>query len=177
MSSIYAVVNNNTIQRIGRVKALWPQVSFADAGPREDWLIAQGAQPIRYDPPYDPDTQQLQPTAPYLLNGVVYAMEAVSRPAPEPQPEWVAFGAALLADPAVNQMLGALISIGLPAIAMSVSVGLGKAADGDSRVFVMSWAGAHDLGLIPADLIEHVQGLATAYNLPAEFIAGLAAAK
>jgi len=84
MSNIYAIVNNNTIIATGRAKALWPQMSFADSGPREDWLFEQGAQPIRYDPPYDPDTHQLQPSAPYLLDGVVYAREAVDRPPPEP---------------------------------------------------------------------------------------------
>jgi len=87
--------------------------------------------------------------------------------------QWVAFGAVLLADPSVNQMLGAALSAA-PAVAMSISVGLGKAADGDSRVFMMSWAGAHGLGLISPELIAHVQSLAAAYDLPAEFITGLA---
>ena len=76
MSNLYAIVENNTITAVGRLKTLWPQVSFTDAGPREDWLIEQGAQPIRYDPPYDPETHDLKPSAPYLLNGVVYALEA-----------------------------------------------------------------------------------------------------
>jgi hypothetical protein len=44
MSDLYAIVENNAIQRIGRAKALWPQVSFPASGPREDWLLEQGAQ-------------------------------------------------------------------------------------------------------------------------------------
>ena len=59
---------------------------------------------------------------------------------------------------------------------MSISVGLGKAADGDSRVFQSSWSGAIGLGLISPELIAHVQAMAATYDLPAEFIAGLAGA-
>ena len=102
--------------------------------------------------------------------------EAYTPPAPEPpspEPRWVAFGAVLLADPAINAMLGAALSAA-PAAAMAIPVGLGKAADGDSRVFMMSWVSAIGLGLISAELIAHVQELAAAYDLPPEFIAGLA---
>jgi hypothetical protein len=104
--------------------------------------------------------------------------EAYTPPAPEPpppEPRWVAFGAVLLADPAVNQMLRAALTAA-PAVALSIPVGLGKAADGDSRVFMVSWAGAAGIGLISAELIAHVQELAADYDLPPEFIAGLAPA-
>jgi hypothetical protein len=52
-------------------------------------------------------------------------------------------------------------------------VGLGKAADGDSRVFLGAWQNAKALGLVPAELIEGIQMLATQYDLPAEFVGGL----
>jgi hypothetical protein len=50
---------------------------------------------------------------------------------------------------------------------------LGKAADGDSRVFLGAWQSATALGLVPAELVAGIQALAVACDLPAEFIAGL----
>jgi hypothetical protein len=174
MSNIYAIVNNNTIIATGRAKALWPQMSFADSGPREDWLIEQGAQPIRYDPPYDPDTHQLQPSAPYLLDGVVYAREAVSKPEPELQPEWIAFQRDVMSTPAVNIMLGATLQAA-PAVGLALAVGLGQVAQGgDARTFLEAWGAGMVLGLITAELTAVVSTLAVARDLPADFVAALA---
>jgi hypothetical protein len=175
MSNIYAIVNNNTIIATGRAKALWPQMSFADSGPREDWLIEQGAQPIRYDPPHDPETQQLQPSAPYVLDGVVYAMDAVSKPEPEPQPEWIAFQRDVMSTPAVNIMLGTMLQPqAAPAVGLALAVGLGQVAQGaDARTFLEAWGAGMVLGLISTELAAAVAALATAHDLPAEFVGAL----
>jgi len=172
----YAILQSDTITATGLASVLWPGTSFSTDGPNPGFLAEQGAVLIRSDAPYDPETEILQTTDPYVVGGEVFDTIAVAKPeppAPEIVPQWVAFGAVLLADPAVNQMLGAALSAA-PAVAMSISVGLGKAADGDSQVFMMSWAGAHGLGLISPELIAHVQSLAAAYDLPAELITGLA---
>jgi hypothetical protein len=132
MTNIYAIVNNNnnTIIATGRAKALWPQMSFADSGPREDWLIEQGAQPIRYDPPYDPGTHQLQPSAPYLLDGVVYAREAVSKPEPEPPgPDYAGFYDDLIAS-SVYQSISFKAALFQPLLAASTEF---IAAFGDAK--------------------------------------------
>jgi hypothetical protein len=76
-------------------------------------------------------------------------------------------------EPAIN----ALLSVALqqaPALAMALSVGLGKAADGDSRVFLAAWSTARGLGLVSPELVASTQAAAESHDLPAEFIAGLA---
>jgi hypothetical protein len=95
-------------------------------------------------------------------------------PAEETIPQWVAFGAAVMAAPAINALLGTAIANGAAALAMGLSVGLGKAADGDSRVFLQAWSQANQLGLISAELTEAIAAMAAAHDLPAEFVAALA---
>jgi hypothetical protein len=171
MSNLYAIVENNTIQRIGRAKALWPQVSFADAGPREDWLLEQGAQQIRYDPPYDPETHDLQPSAPYLLNGVVYAKAAVAKPEPEPEPQWVEFGEVVLFSPPIREF-----ALANPVDYPPLVLGFGQAAQGDSQTLMKLWPAMRQAGIISAELATAVAELAASHNLPADFVAALAPA-
>jgi hypothetical protein len=54
-----------------------------------------------------------------------------------------------------------------------LEVGLGQAANGDSRVFLQAWQSAKALGLVPAELVQGIQMLATAHDLPPEFVGGL----
>ena len=169
----YAILSDNTITAHGSASLLWPNTSFPSSGPNASFLIDAGAVLIRSDAPYDPETEILQATEPYVLDGEAFGTIAAPKPIVPPQPRWVDFGSALLDDPAVNQMLGVALSTA-PSVAMSISVGLGKAADGDSRVFQVSWSGAIGLGLISPELIAHVQAMAATFDLPAEFIAGLA---
>jgi hypothetical protein len=77
------------------------------------------------------------------------------------------------AEPRINALLSRAL-INAPALAMALSVGLGKAADGDSTIFLGAWNSALGLGLIDAELITLMQDAAQAHDLPAEFIAGLA---
>jgi hypothetical protein len=85
-------------------------------------------------------------------------------------PQWIAFWAAL--PPEVDTLLNAAQAAS-PRLALSLGVGLGKAADGDSRVFLGAWQAARGLGLISPGLVTGVQALAVAHDLPAEFIGGL----
>lgn len=73
-------------------------------------------------------------------------------------------------DPAEQKVIEAAPA---PALAMALSVGLGKAADGDSRVFLSAWQTARGQGLVSSGLVEALQIMATAHDLPAEFVAGL----
>jgi len=77
-------------------------------------------------------------------------------------------------DPGINALIGAALQVA-PALAMALSVGLGKAADGDSRVFMEAWTAARGAGLISAELIATLQAAGAQYHLPAEFIAALGA--
>ena len=46
---------------------------------------------------------------------------------------------------------------------------------GDLQTFAAAWAAARTAGLVDTDLVKHMQEVATTYDLPEEFIAGLAA--
>jgi hypothetical protein len=171
---MFAVIKNNAIVAYGKARDLWPDVSFGASGPRADWLAERGAVAVRQDPPHNPETHFLRMCDPYLLEGIAYNREVVAIPTPEPEPQWVAFGAEVMAAPAINTLLGTAIANGAAALAMGLSVGLGKAADGDSRVFLQAWDQANQLGLISAELTEAIAAMAAAYNLPADFVAALA---
>jgi hypothetical protein len=85
-------------------------------------------------------------------------------------PRWIEFWAALPAD--VDALLAAARAAS-PRLELGLGVGLGKAADGDSRVFLSAWQQAKSLGLIPPELVAGVQELAVEFDLPAEFVGGL----
>lgn len=133
-------------------------------------------------PEYDPATHKVAEVQPALVDGqwqqqweVVELTEAEAEAyyrATHP-PRWLEFGQAVQADPAINALLAAALQQA-PALAMALSVGLGKAADGDSRVFVAAWGTACSLGLVSDELIPATQLLAAAHDLPAELIAALA---
>jgi hypothetical protein len=168
----YAIVINDTITATGRARDLWPEISFPADGPREDWLLERHAQPIRNDPPHDPATHYLRPVEPYLLERVVYRMEAVPIPEPEPEPQWVAFGSVVMVDPQVNAMLGTALST-IPGLYGGLTVGLGQVAQGDPQTFLAAWGGCLQAGLVTAELAAHVAELAAPFHLPAEFVAAL----
>ena len=98
----------------------------------------------------------------------------IVKPLPEspPEPGWVSFGAALAADPGVNGLV-ATAAATAPVLHLMLGVGLGQAAQGDPQTFGAAWTAARGAGLVSAELIEHMQQVATRFNLPAEFIAGL----
>jgi hypothetical protein len=87
-------------------------------------------------------------------------------------PRWVDFSAAIMALPAINVMLGAVLQAA-PGLYGGLVVGLQNASEGDSRVFLNSWNAAFTMGLLSAELITTVQGVAGEYDLPQEFIDAL----
>jgi hypothetical protein len=84
----------------------------------------------------------------------------------------VDFSAAIMAMPAINVMLGAVLQAA-PGLYGGLVVGLQNASEGDSRVFLNSWNAAYAMGLLSAELITTVQGVASEYDLPQEFIDAL----
>jgi hypothetical protein len=86
-------------------------------------------------------------------------------------PRWIEFSDSLPVE--VDQLLAAAQAVS-PRLALALGVGLGKAADGDSRVFLGAWQTCRGIGLIPPELVQGLQLLATQHDLPPEFVAGLA---
>jgi len=89
-----------------------------------------------------------------------------------PPPRWVDFSAVIMALPAINVMLGAVLQAA-PGLYGGLVVGLQNASEGDSRVFLNSWNAAFAVGLLSAELITTVQEIAAEYDLPQEFIDAL----
>jgi len=116
------------------------------------------------EPAYDPATEQL------LWVDGAYVIEAL--PPPIPTPRWVDFSAAIMAMPAINAMLGAVLQAA-PGLYGGLVVGLQQASEGDSRVFLNSWHAAIAMMLVSEELIATVQGVATEYDLPESFINAL----
>jgi len=87
-------------------------------------------------------------------------------------PRWVDFSAAIMAMPAINVMLGAVLQAA-PGLYGGLVVGLQNASEGDSRVFLNSWHAAIAMTLVSEELIATVQGVATEYDLPESFINAL----
>lgn len=100
--------------------------------------------------------------------------EWVVPPPPRPQPQWVAFGSFLVSDTLMNQFVVAVAQTA-PILDRMITVGLGQAAQGDPQTFGAAWAAARTVGLVSPELIAHMQEAAANFDLPAEFIAGLAA--
>jgi hypothetical protein len=121
----------------------------------------------------------VQEVAPVETDGQWLQQWEVSELTPEEQdayyrannpPRWIEFWSALPAD--VDALLAAARAAS-PRLELGLGVGLGKAADGDSRVFLSAWQQAKSLGLIPPELVAGVQALAVAFDLPADFVQGL----
>jgi len=128
-------------------------------------------------PSYDAETQYLEQTREIDLEAFTLTRGwlIVERPPVEPEPpepRWVEFGTALVADPGVNQMIGTAAATA-PVLHLMLGVGLGQAAQGDPKTFLAAWTAAMGVGLASPDLAAHVAALATTYDLPAEFVAAL----
>lgn len=89
-------------------------------------------------------------------------------------PQWLEFGAAVQADPQINGVLSVTLEV-KPGLAMALPVGLGKAADGDPRVFLQAWSNARANGLVSQELAQAMAQQAQSFDLPPEFVAGLTA--
>jgi hypothetical protein len=130
-------------------------------------------------PEFDPAVERVQEVQPVEADGQWLQQWELIELTPEEQeayyrannpPRWIEFWAALPAD--VDALLAAARAAS-PRLELGLGVGLGKAADGDSRVFLSAWQQAKSLGLIPPELVAGVQSLATEYDLPAQFVQGL----
>jgi hypothetical protein len=157
-----------------------PSRSFSSA-PGDSELAEYGCYRVapQEQPAYDPASDRVVEVQPIEQNGLwVQQWEIVPLTEAEQEayyrathpPQWIAFWAALPAE--VDALLTAAQAAS-PRLALSLGVGLGKAADGDSRVFLGAWQSAHALDLISPELVTSTKTLAVAHDLPAEFVGGL----
>jgi hypothetical protein len=166
---------------LGQLRADEPTRSFS-ASPSNRELAHYGVFRVlpQAQPSYDPATHRVVEAQPVEADGQwLQQWELVELSQAEQQayyrqthpPRWIEFSDALPVE--VDGLLAAAQAVS-PRLALALGVGLGKAADGDSRVFLSAWQTARGLGLISAELVAGLQMLATQYDLPAEFVVGLA---
>ena len=140
------------------------------------YRVAQQEQP-EYDPATHKavEVQPIEEDGQWLQQWEVVELTEAEREAyyrATHPPRWIQFSNVLMADPGINALLAAALQ-SAPALAMALPVGLGKAADGDSRVFLAAWATACEMGMVSAELVANTQAAAVAHDLPPEFVAGL----
>jgi hypothetical protein len=102
-----------------------------------------------------------------------WGWSVVDTPEPAPVADWRTFKRTLLSHPAINALLGGGVSTA-PAAALSLPATLLAAAGGgDVDDFRAAWLGLRRLGLVSAELLQEVRGLAIALHLPDGFVAAL----
>jgi hypothetical protein len=166
---------------LGQLREDEPAKSFSPA-PSDAELAHYGCYRVlpQAQPPCDPAAEKVVEVEPIEDDGQWLQQWEVVELTPEEQeahyrathpPRWIEFWAALPSD--VDALLAAARAAS-PRLELGLGVGLGKAADGDSRVFLAAWQSAKALGLVAPELVQGIQMLATAHDLPAEFVGGLA---
>ena len=151
-------------------------ISPSDAELAEYGVFRVQAQP---QPEYDPATHRVAEVAPALVDGgwqqqwelvPLTPEEAEAHYRATHPPRWLEFNEAL--PPEVDPLLAAARTMS-PRLGAQLEVGLGKAADGDIRVFLAAWQKARTVGLVSVEMTQALQQLATQHDLPPEFVAGL----
>lgn len=134
-------------------------------------------------PSYDPATHRVVEVQPVEQDGAWQQRWELEELTPEEAeayyrathpPRWQAFGGAVWSLAEVNALLATALTAA-PALAMALPVGLGQAAQGDQATFVNAWQAARAAGLVADELVQSLQALAVAHDLPAEFVAALGA--
>lgn len=99
--------------------------------------------------------------------------EPYTPPEPEPElpaPNWDGFNAAIMVDPQLNALLGAVLTIA-PAIALGLPSALAQVATQGPTVFSLTFNALCQLGGATAGDRDAWAALAEANNLPADFVA------
>ena len=160
---LYSFRNQRPAPLPNRIRLSNGFTRYAHQPPTAEEIVDAGY--VAYaEPAYDAATEQL------LWVDGAYVIEAL--PPPIPTPRWVDFSAAIMAMPAINVMLGAVLQAA-PGLYGGLVVGLQQASEGDSRVFLNSWSASYVMGLLSTELIDTIQGIAAEYDLPTEFIEAL----
>ena len=76
---LIAIVNGQTVEQIGDYQSLFPNTSFTSSGPNADFYTQYSCLPVSNFVIYNQETQELQPTEPYIQNNVVYTVKAVAK--------------------------------------------------------------------------------------------------
>lgn len=73
-----AIVQNNEIVKTGSLRSLFPNTSFAETGPNDNWKTENDVVDIVNTRSFDETTQHLETVDAYLEGGVVYSVRVVT---------------------------------------------------------------------------------------------------
>lgn len=72
---LIAIIKDNTVEKIGDYRELFPGTSFGSNGPTDDWLQKNSCAKVNVYRPYNVDTEKLTGTDPYIEGGWVYTVQ------------------------------------------------------------------------------------------------------
>ena len=154
--------------------------------PRRDEEPVEGLDP-RYEvlrivrqsaPQYDPATHIISETRAIDRDAGEWRWGWIVEPLPPvtPQPDWRIFKRAMMANPAVNGVIGGGLNQAPAAGIAVVDTLLDVARGGDVDDFRGAWVALRRQGLVSPELLQEVRGLALALHLPEAFVAALGGA-
>ena len=154
--------------------------------PRRDDEPVEGLDP-RYEvlrivrepaPQYDPAAHSLSETRAIDREAGEWRWGWLAAPLPPlpPQPDWRIFKRAMMANPAVNGVIGGGLNQAPAAGVAVVDTLLDVARGGDVDDFRAAWVTLRRQGLVSPELLQEVRTLALALHLPEEFVAALGGA-
>ena len=76
---IIAKIENGKVIDIADMRSMFPNTSFPDSGPNDDWYEENSCMKVNLSAPCDRTTQELQSCEPYIVDGVVYTNMAVPK--------------------------------------------------------------------------------------------------
>lgn len=76
---LIAKVENNEIKQVADYREMFPNVSWSYSTPTEEWLAENGCVAVRIFKPHDRETQNLITCAPYIEDGLVFAVTVVAK--------------------------------------------------------------------------------------------------
>lgn len=79
---LIAKVENEKVIDIADMRSMFPDTSFPDTGPNDEWFTENSCMKLNLSAPYDYATEQLEPCEPYIVDGIVYTNKAVPRVEP-----------------------------------------------------------------------------------------------
>ena len=77
---LIAKIENGTVVDVADYRAMFPNTSFSEQGINESFYAENSLMPVSLFKPYDSDTEQLEPSEPYIEDGMVYTMKVVQKP-------------------------------------------------------------------------------------------------
>lgn len=74
---LIAKIEGDLVLEVADYRAIFPDVSFTEAGPTLEWLKENSCLPVTVWKAYNADTQVLEPCTPYIDGDTVYTVDVV----------------------------------------------------------------------------------------------------